>query len=110
MGDYGMNTQTAISIVKLYVQKLKQNGIPVEQAIIFGSQAKGSAHKWSDIDTCIVSPVFGRNRHTERVRLMLLTDQQTDSIEPHPYNPKDLQDIYDPLASEIRKYGIPVID
>ena len=73
---------------------------------IFGSYSKGTAKPWSDIDLCVVSKQFGQNRHTERVWLMKLRDMQTLDIEPHPYHPKDLADKWDPLAQEIRKYGI----
>lgn len=109
MGNIAMSKQTIKSLVGQYVKKIQASGIPVEQAIVFGSQTKGTAHKWSDIDTCIVSPLFGHNRHTERLKLMFLTDRNTDMIEPHPYHPNDLADKSDPLAVEILKHGMRVL-
>lgn len=98
-----------IDTVRQYGILLRQAGIPFVRLIVFGSQAKGHARSWSDIDVCVVSNMFGKDRHTERVKLMHLrrSDRLLD-IEPHPFHPKDLEDQYDPLAAEIRRYGIQV--
>lgn len=98
-----------MKIVRRYGQELRQQGVEFSHLIVFGSQAKGTARKWSDIDLCVVSDQFGNNRHTERVGLMHVRDDQLLDIEPHPYNPIGLANIYDPLASEIRKFGIQVV-
>ena len=92
--------------INIYADRLRQNGLPIDRLIIFGFYYKRTAKPWSDIDLCVVSRRFGVNRHTERVWLMKLRDVKTLDIEPHPYNPKDLADKWDPLAQEIRKYGI----
>ncbi|MEK7595773.1 MAG: nucleotidyltransferase domain-containing protein [Patescibacteria group bacterium] len=83
-------------------------GLPLDQLILFGSRIKGSETKYSDLDLCVVSPVFGTNRQAERVLLMRLKKGVSDLIEPHPYSPKDLGNKYDPLASQILKTGIRV--
>ena len=94
--------------VSLFLTRVKQAGIPINAAYVFGSQAKGTAQPWSDIDVCVVSKTFGHNRYDERLKLLKLTDQRTIDIEPHPYSPDDLKFALDPLASEIRKFGIAV--
>lgn len=101
-------TQSVLNQVRLFAKKVQKQSIPVDQVIVFGSHAKGTAHKWSDIDVCIVSPRFGRNGFDELVRLLKLKDDQTIDIEAHPMSPRDLMNKYDTLASEIRKYGIDV--
>jgi len=88
--------------VKNYQKLLNRAGIKAK-LIVFGSQVSGRAKQWSDIDVCVVSDIFGENRHTERVRLTHLTDEATLDIEPHPYHPRDLADRWDPLAHEIKK-------
>lgn len=98
-----------VDTVHLYADALHDRGIPFSRLIVFGSQAKGTAKKWSDIDVCVVSNQFGKDRHSERVGLMLVRDDRLLDIEPHPFSPEDLADKYDPLASEIRKYGIQVV-
>ena len=106
--DHVLNSRI-LDTVRQYGLMLRHEGIPFARLIVFGSQAKGSARSWSDIDVCVVSDRFGKNRHTERVKLMRArrNDVLLD-IEPHPYHPNDLNDKYDPLAAEIRTYGIQV--
>ncbi len=103
-----MTQDAVIQLVKRYVGHIRKAGIPVERAFLFGSHTKGTSHKWSDIDACIISSVFGKDRQAERLSLMELTDKETDRIEPHPYSPEDFSSKFDPLANEIRKTGIQV--
>jgi len=95
-------------IVRIYKKKLQESGIPVSDLYIFGSYAKGTANKWSDIDVCVISSRFGKNRHTERIWLMNLRDSLTEDIEPHPYSAKDFKIPYDSLATEIKKTGVRI--
>lgn len=94
--------------VKHFVRLMEKAGIPYRQIIVFGSYAKGTAKSWSDVDICVVSGIFGKDRCSERLRLIHLKDERTLDIEPHPYNPKDLANKWDPLAYEIKKYGVRV--
>ncbi len=96
-----------IKLAKNYLAVVEASGIPVEQALIFGSQAKGTARPDSDIDLAIISPIFGKDTFEERLRLMRLR-QKNYEIEPHPLHPNDLNDKWSTFASEIRKYGISI--
>lgn len=100
--------QKIIDEVKNYGRVLEERGIKIGKLIVYGSQAKGKAKSWSDIDLCVVSPQFGKNRFEERVRLMKLSIGAGENIEPHPYNAEDLGNKWDSLASEINKYGIEI--
>ena len=102
-------TDRQIASVRAYQKMLMQAGVAVERMIVFGSYAKGTPNKWSDLDVCVVSPQFGKHPFDEGVLLARYAMRIDEFIEPHPYNPKDLADKYDPLASEIRKYGIQVV-
>lgn len=102
-----LNKKT-IKEMQLYIFQMKRAGIPFEKIILFGSYAKGNAHHWSDIDICVVSDSFGKNRHEERLKLMRIKDEETIDIEPHPYNKKDLINKWDSLAAEINRNGILV--
>lgn len=95
--------------IDAYYHLLTTSGIQVDKVILFGSYAKGSAEKWSDLDLCIVSPQFGKDRFDEGVTLARLAYRIGDFFEPHPFHPKDLMDRYDPLAKEIRTHGIRII-
>jgi len=91
-----------------YKKILEKNKIKIDKLILFGSFAKGTQKPWSDIDLCVVSPQFGKNRFEERVKLMRLSIGGGENIEPHPYNLKGLKNKWDPLASEINKYGLEI--
>jgi predicted nucleotidyltransferase len=109
MDQKSILTDTPTNLIRKYRQVLMANGIPIEKIILFGSYAKGTAKPWSDLDVCVVSPIFGKDGHDEMVRLMKLTSSVDDMIEPHPYNPKDLADPWDPLAHEIMMHGKVII-
>ena len=79
----------------------------VEAAYLFGSQVRGTATEWSDIDLAVVSPDFSSDRFQERVNLMRLAAQIDDRIEPSPFTPEDLK-ANDPLVSEILRTGVRV--
>ena len=98
-----------LRIVKLYLDKLAVSGIPVEQAYLFGSRAKGTAHKWSDLDLCVISSSFGQDRFEERLKLMNLREDASEMIEPHPNTTEDFQNRFDPLATQIKLTGIRVV-
>jgi len=101
-------TPSTINLVKAYGQDIMNRGIKWDQLIIFGSHAKGTAHKWSDIDVCVVSSEFSDNRFDNQRLLMHNRSQDFLDIEPHPFQPTELSATWDPLASEIRKHGITI--
>lgn len=87
---------------------MRDAAVPVRQLLVFGSTAKGTRRRTSDIDLAVISPAFGRNYHRELMKLLKLRAGVSYDIEPHPFHPRDLKDRWDPLASEVRKHGIPV--
>jgi len=103
-----MNKIMAIKIAKQYAVHVKKAGIPVKKVYVFGSYISGKAHIGSDIDICVVSSIFGKDRLKERVMLMKLQEDINDYIEPHPFSPEDFSNPFDPLASQIKKYGLMI--
>lgn len=97
-----------LNIAKRFKEKLLNLGIPVDDVIVFGSKVKGESNKWSDLDICIISPIFGIDSHSERVLLMNIKRGIDDNIEPHPMNLEDFNSKFNPLANEIRKTGISI--
>ena len=108
MGTKTLLNDTPTNLLKKYREVIVKAGIPVEQMILFGSHAEGNATAWSDVDVCVVSPLFGKKPFMEMLRLAKLARTVDTMIEPHPYNSKDLADKYDPLAHEIRTHGVPL--
>jgi predicted nucleotidyltransferase len=80
-----MLESTVLTSVKKYMTVLQGAGIDVEMAVVFGSQATGTAHKWSDIDLLVVSPQFDAMRDRSSANLLWRLAAQVDSrIEPIP--------------------------
>lgn len=94
--------------LKQYQKLLKAKGFNIQKIILFGSVAKGKNSKYSDIDIAVVSSKFGKDYQKEMVKLMILSHQINNAIEPHPLNPSDLKSRYSALADEIRKHGLMV--
>lgn len=96
------------NIVDKYLISLKENNIPINQAILFGSYAKGHYSDWSDIDIALVSDIFEGNRIEDRSKIRLITLKVSSDIEVLPYRPQDFNSD-DPFVKEIMDTGIRII-
>ncbi len=107
--DYKVDPQ-AVDIARKLGKLVQSANIDVQQVLLFGSRARGNWAKWSDVDICVVSPDFGRDVSEEMGLLLRLTASLKSSlpVEPIPLTPDGLNDKYSTLASEVRKYGVPV--
>ena len=97
-----------IETLKKFLEKLKENGIPIEAAYLFGSYAKGRAKEWSDIDVAVISSDISDDRLEERIRLSKISSHIDSRIEPVPFRPDTFVD-EDPLVWEIKKEGIRIL-
>jgi predicted nucleotidyltransferase len=80
----------------------------IQAAYIYGSQAKGAAAEWSDIDLAVISLDFSADLFQEQLALMRLAAQVDDRIEARPFAPEDFN-ASDPMVSEIRRTGVRVM-
>lgn len=85
-----------------------QKKISIDNAYLYGSFAKGTSNKWSDIDIAIVSSDFSDDLYDDRLALMRLAATIDDRIEPRPFR-RNLFNRNDPLVDEIQKNGIRLI-
>ncbi len=97
-----------IAILKRYIGELGKNNIPISQAILFGSFAKGGAKPESDIDVALISEVFTGDRFEDRRRIVPIRRNIDSRIEPIPFKPEDFNN-GGILAEEIKKTGIPIL-
>jgi predicted nucleotidyltransferase len=94
-------------IIRHFLDEVRKN-YNIDGAYLYGSYAKGTSNKWSDIDIAIISPDFSDDLFAERLTLMQLAASIDDRIEPKPFK-AELFDRNDPLVDEIQKNGIPFI-
>lgn len=98
-----------IDIVKRYASNLTQMGMVFDAVYLFGSQAKGNTHEWSDIDVAVVSPYLSKNYSEGRFMLWKYTRGVDLRIEPHGFAPEDWLDDADPMVHEIKKTGLRIV-
>ena len=78
-----VDRQSIIDLVKKYLAAVAQQGIPVCFGVLFGSQATGNTHQWSDIDLVVVSPRFdGKRRFGDSAPLWHVATAVDTRIEP----------------------------
>lgn len=57
-------------IIRRFRHELTKEGIQCEQILLFGSQARGTAHEWSDIDLIVISPDWAGYNGRERLEIL----------------------------------------
>lgn len=93
-------------LVKKFKKHLIKIGIPIQKIYIFGSYSNGIPHYGSDIDICVISPIFKDKLESNLLlrREALKVDLR---LEPIAYSPEKFQD-WIPLVSQIQQTGIVV--
>lgn len=80
-----MVDESIARVISKYLNLLRQQNIPIAYGVVFGSQVKGEAVQWSDIDLLVVSPRFDENLSRADINLLWRLAARTDSrLEPIP--------------------------
>ena len=78
-----MVAQAVEKSVQEYIRAASELGIAISRAVLFGSQARGDAGPWSDIDLVVISPQLEPPVDPSVVRQLWRLRGHTDSrIEP----------------------------
>lgn len=99
--------KTAIELVRRYVRALEEQGIHIDDAILFGSFAKGTARDESDIDVALISEAFSGVRFDDRRRIVPLRRAIDSRLEPMPFRPEGFAGGGN-LVDEIKRDGIRI--
>ena len=97
-----------ISKLRKFINYIENSHIHVEQAILFGSYAKGTNNKWSNIDIALVSKDFEGNRYYDLDKLTDACFAIDTDISPLPFRPEDFT-TDDLFVREILKDGISLM-
>ena len=95
------------TIIEKYILALKENNIPIEQIILFGSYAQGSYSEFSDIDIAVVSNIFEGDRFLDRGKIRRINLSVSSDLEILPYRPQDFTS-ENPFVKEIMETGIKI--
>jgi predicted nucleotidyltransferase len=104
-----MSRQEAIGIIKKYLVILRDSGINVQKAFLFGSCARDSAREESDIDVMLVSEDFDGGEDAVRAKTWTLTEKVDIRIEPYTIGlGKFLNDQVSPLLLAVKREGLEI--
>lgn len=103
------NIPKAISpLVWGYLASLQLQGARISSAYLFGSWAKGTEHRDSDIDLAIFSPDF--TTWAKKTTLLARAKRHDFAlIEAHGFANKSINDLSVPVIDEIKKEGIKIM-
>jgi predicted nucleotidyltransferase len=87
-------TTEVLKTVRDFVADLEALGkVRVKQAILYGSYARGRAHRWGDIDLLVVSEDFAGMSPLKRIRLVAqATFQSRRHLQAVTCTPKELEE------------------
>ena len=100
-----IGSNETIEIVEKFLKLIKDAGIHLERAILFGSHAKGNAGEWSDIDIALVSPDFLGISFYDSKKLIPFLLKVDSRIELHPFRPEDFAEDNE-FIREIMRNGV----
>lgn len=90
-------------LVKSYCKKLEQKDIPIQKIYLFGSYAKGHPRADSDIDICIISPIF-QDKVEGTMTLMKLRGDDELLLSPVGFRPDEFVN-ENPFVWEVKQTG-----
>jgi hypothetical protein len=95
---------TVVRAVQNYLTAARQAGLRARRAVLFGSHARGDAHRDSDIDILVIAPEFDQPYDPARVDLLWTLRASTDSrIEPLPVGERQWQEDNTRMIIEIAR-------
>ena len=84
-----MVDESVVKSVKDYINALNRAGLEIEFAVVYGSQAVGNTHEWSDIDLLVVSSRFDEMTDRTAINMLWRIAAKIDNrIEPVPCGSK----------------------
>ena len=107
MDNSTIKNRKIMKIIQDYIEKVCEN-YKIEAIILFGSYAKGTEHKDSDIDIAIITDDFENDIIDEELKLMKLRREIDTRIEPHIIRIEDYKKAATPFIQEVIDTGIKV--
>ena len=98
-----MDKKAALDKAIRFIEIIRNHGVNVQMAYLFGSYVNGKPKDESDIDVAVISKDF-LNKEKSELLLWKLRKTVDVLIEPVIYHPKDFVD-ENPLVWEIKKNG-----
>ncbi|MEX0805152.1 MAG: nucleotidyltransferase domain-containing protein [Candidatus Binatia bacterium] len=99
-----------VTVVRDYLQALRNYGLDVRFGVVFGSWSRGKVSEWSDIDLLVGSPRFDDLRDRQDVDLLWRLAARSDSrLEPIPCGERQWhEDDSSAIIEIVRREGEPI--
>ena len=99
------NIEAVMRMTKVYADNVRRV-MPVDKVVLFGSYAKGTADKCSDIDICFFLDNYGGKRRVDIIGdlLYLIQDDKDAFFEPIAFPTSELYND-NPFVKEIMRTG-----
>ncbi|MBI3618975.1 nucleotidyltransferase domain-containing protein [Candidatus Peregrinibacteria bacterium] len=101
-----LTQERGLAIAKRFKKRLKEENIPVVGVYLFGSLARGTPHRWSDVDIAVVHKPFAALRSQERRSVRSIRDDFSVPMDIICLRTEDLQNKYLGIAREVREHGL----
>jgi uncharacterized protein len=98
----------ALAAASDFVRAVREGGIRITSAFVFGSYALGKARDDSDIDLAIVSPDFTGFRFDDLGKIARYKIRANADLEIHPFSGADFTED-NPFARTIIETGVRVV-
>jgi predicted nucleotidyltransferase len=104
-----MAKKEVITLIKKFLKRLFQEGIPIEKAFLYGSYARGEQQEDSDIDVMLVSEKFDGNNDQAVGKTWRICMSIDTRIEPYTVGKQRfLTDEFSPLLQVVKKEGFEI--
>lgn len=104
-----MSQSDVVSIVRAYLLVLKQEGIKIDRAFLYGSYARNEATEDSDIDLMLVSSIFDTDDDYVLSKPWIYSSKVDHRIEPISVGLEQfLNDDNSPIIEIVRQTGLEI--
>jgi predicted nucleotidyltransferase len=100
-----LTKQAVLKSINDFIESASYHGIMLDKVLLFGSYAKGTQHKYSDIDLAVFSNQFTIN-HADNFKLIQFT-KRIPQMQLHLYPVNEFMD--NPFVEEIKKEAIEIV-
>ncbi|MGD2090994.1 MAG: nucleotidyltransferase domain-containing protein [Candidatus Aminicenantes bacterium] len=104
-----MAKKEVITLIRRFLKRLFQEGIPIEKAFLYGSFARGEQDEDSDIDVMLVSEAYDENDDGTVGKTWRISSSIDTRIEPYTVGKQRfLTDELTPLLQIVKKEGLEI--